>query len=124
MVEILGIVAEKTDSDQGKQLNDRSYQGSSQSEESGVDTQTDVEKTEASEKLIATNSSGYDTNSSNESYALVKWENFDNEMVNLETFNYYLQSSNIPEQDQMCDISTIEHTGDTPKLRKGKYLTQ
>ena len=121
MVEILGLIAEDANRDEGKQLNDRSYQSphsdeSGQTDESGIGSQNDTDREHDGEKALV--SSGYDTASHDESNTS-KWENFVGEIMNFAVLNRYLQSSNIPFQDKACEISTIEHTGGTPKLRKG-----
>ena len=120
MVEVINQVAEVTNSDEGKQVNDRSYK--KPDGESGIGSQVDTSNTSTED------TTGFPTcESTGESSGLgtslpplsVKWENFDGEIMNLATVNQYLQSSNVPAGGKMCDISTIEHAEGTPKLRKG-----
>ena len=99
-----------------KQENDRSYnQGN---EESGLgSTATSDQSQETSGQNGTGTSSGYD---SMERSVKTSWEEFEGEVVSLTTFSLnFLQSSNVQNRLDECEISTIEHVDGTPRLRKG-----
>ena len=100
-----------------KQMNDRSFRN--QSEDSGLDTaNTESSATSSDDSRLV--SSGYDSsNDSNKLVPSLKWENIEGEVVSWGTFSLIMQSSNIAGHSRLCDISSIEHAGLTPKLRKG-----
>lgn len=102
----------------GKQLNDRSYRPEER-EESGVESMPSGGSNVSNGMSDAGShdSSGY---GSSEKGGKSAWEDFEGEVVNISTFNLEaMQSSNVIERNQDCEISTIEHTNDTPRLRKG-----
>lgn len=120
MVEIIELAENEPRGVIEKQLNDRSY--GNHSDDSGVATSS-TETSNSSSDCSAVTSSGYESsNGSNAMQSLVpslKWENIEGEVVNWDTFSLIMQSSNLIGQSRVCDISSIEHTGHTPILRKG-----
>ena len=122
MVEIMEVIENELPVNIEKQLNDRSFRN--QSEDSGLDTpNTEPSVTSSDDSQLV--SSGYDSsNGSNMLMPSLKWENIKGEVVNWETFSLIMQSSNIAGQSRLCDISSIEHVGLTPKLRKGTLELQ
>ena len=115
MVEILGEISPGEVVQGEKQENDQSYK---KSEESGLGTQSELG--DSSLKMTSSDSGDTTDQFMTDSNSLAKWEDYDGEIMNLATINHYLQSTNVTELNRVCEISTIEHTGDTPKLRKGK----
>ena len=120
MVEIMELADSEPQRVIEKQLNDRSY--GNKTDDSGlVTSSTGSVVSNSDSSAIA--SSGYE--SSNGSRSLIpslKWENIEGEVVNWGTFSLIMQSSNLikpQNQARVCDISSIEHTGLTPILRKG-----
>ena len=120
MVEIMELADNEPQRVIEKQLNDRSY--GNKTDDSGLVTSNSESAVSSSDSSVIT-SSGYE--SSNGSRSLIpslKWENIEGEVVSWGTFSLIMQSSNLvkPENHaRVCDISSIEHTGLTPILRKG-----
>ena len=98
-----------------KQENDQSYR---KTDESGLGTQSELG--DSSLKMTSSDRENTADHFMTDSNSSGKWEDYDGEIMNLATINHYLQSSNLLETDRHCEISAIEHAGDTPKLRKGK----
>ena len=121
MVEITELVEANPPTTIEKQLNDRSY--GTQSDDSGVATASTGESTDltTTSDEATPSTSGYDSSShSMGPYLSLKWENIEGEVVNASTFSLFMQSSNLMNHSRVCDISSIEHTGLTPILRKGQ----
>ena len=121
MVEITELAEPNPPANIGKQLNDRSY--GAQSDDSGLATASTGESTDTSTTSgdITPSTSGYNTSThSMGPYLSLKWENIEGEVVSASTFSLFMQSSNLLNQSRVCDISSIEHTGLTPILRKGQ----
>ena len=122
MVEIIELVDNEPRGTIEKQLNDRSY--GNHSDDSGVAT-TSTETSNSSSDYSTATSSGYESsNGSSDMQSLVpslKWENIEGEVVSWGTFSLIMQSSNLYGQSRVCDISSIEHTGHTPKIRERSW---
>ena len=121
MVEITELVESNPPSSIEKQLNDRSF--GTQSTDSGLSSNSNGETSDASASnsdLTSGSSSGYESSTCLAKPMLsLKWENIEDEVVSASAFTLFMQSSNLMNQSRVCDISSIEHTGVTPILRKG-----
>ena len=124
MVENTELVENNPPSSIEKQLNDRSY--GTQSTDSGLSSNSNEETTDASvsnSDITSGSSSGYESTTCIAKPMLsLKWENIEDEVVSASAFTLFLQSSNLMNQSRVCDISSIEHTGMTPILRKGMIV--
>ena len=103
----------------GKQENDRSYRRDSKDESGMGSTLTSNGSQGCTDGENTGATSGYD---SLERSAKTSWEEYEGEVVNLSLFKLsILQSSNVGKRLDECEISSIEHVGGTPRLRKGYY---
>ena len=118
MVEV-GKISEDKNEPIAKQQNDRSYEAGER-DESGVGSMPSSASNVSKESPEGNThvSSGYD---SSEKDSNSSWKDYEGEIINLSTFQLdVMQSSNVVERSQKCEISTIEHENGTPMLRKGK----